>query len=89
MRTIKAGRVRIGGRTFIPSSQFVAYDGRLDGKRYLFGRYWNGDHELDTVCLWGPEAVANANPDDPAYELIPRPEVVDGMLPWLWWDASA
>ena len=87
MRTVRYGRVKIGGAWYYPDPLFLAYDGRLDGQRFLFGRYPVGDETyLPYICLWGTEALARA-PDDAAYAALwgKGPEVVDGSLPWEWW----
>lgn len=82
IRTIRRGKVKIGGVTYEPSSQFQVYDGRLDGMRYAFGRYWDADGPRPFVHLWGSEAFYH-NPD----EKWPGPECIEGRLPWEWWNA--
>ena len=59
-RTVKNGRVKINGRYFAPSEKRDKYDGRFEGKRFLFGLYWSvsdllGWYMLDRVYLWGTE----------------------------------
>ena len=74
-RTIKHGAVRIGGLIFRPSERHLAYDGRLDDMRYMFGRYPTQDEWRPFVCLWGlRESTA-----------LEGPHVVNGTLPWYWW----
>ena len=82
IRTIKDGKVRIGGVTFAPQPRDMPYDGRLDGMRYAFGRYWEGDSVRPFVCLWGTEAFYH-DPDEP----WPGPECVDGYFVWQFWHA--
>jgi len=73
-RTINDGKVKIYGREFYPSEQWMKYDGRLDGLRYIFGLYQIGEKLEDFVFLWGPE--------DKDF----GPEVVDSKLDWAWWN---
>lgn len=80
IRTVRDGRVRIKGHDYMPDSQHLAYDGRLDGLRFAFGTYSNRD---DLVCLWGTEAAYR---DRGAIE--DGPHVVDGRLPWMFWRLS-
>jgi len=86
IRRIKDGSVSIKGVTFRPRSDAaLKYDGRLDGMRYAFGLYWNGDEfEKRFVELWGTER---------AYRYgvglnWPGPECVDGKLYWSSWEGS-
>ncbi len=82
VRTVRQGTVVIAGRTFRPDENFLAYDGRLDGMRFAFGRYHSGDDWLPFVQLWGTEAAFIGVSSG-----IPGPEVVDGTLPWVWWQS--
>ena len=82
MRTICQGRVKVLHHWYRPDEQFRAYDGRFDGKRWLFALYWNGEIQQPYLYLWGSERYAEAqDPDAPGYE----DDVVDGYLPWAWW----
>jgi hypothetical protein len=91
LRTIRNGRVRIDGREYAVSEKHELYDGRLDGRRYLFAKY---AATRRAVALWGTEAAYLAtrrNAPQEAQEAYERgecdgPEVVDGRLPWMWWD---
>jgi hypothetical protein len=38
-RTVRKGRVKIGGLYYRPTQHHVPYDGRCDGHRFLFARY--------------------------------------------------
>ncbi len=81
IRTIKAGKVRIGGQVFCVDEKFLKYDGRLDNQRFAFGCYKRVDNSLEPfVSLWGTEAEFNETEKEqtPCY-------CVDGMLPWIWW----
>ena len=81
IRTIRHGRVKVGGQSYTPSSQHLVYDGRLDGKRFAFGRYRDGSSGYRPfLSLWGSEMEYRTGTltDD-------GPEVVDGYLPWHWW----
>lgn len=83
IRTIRDGKVRIGGVTFTPDGNHREYDGRLDGMRYAFGRYWRGDELAPLVCLWGTEEFYhNADAE------WPGPECVDGYFFWEFWHAE-
>ena len=86
VRKIKHGEVRIAGKVFRPDENRMEYDGRLDGLRYVFGRYWT--YTVDGgivcnpyICLWGSEAEFKSSVSSNEV----GPEVVDGQLPWLWW----
>lgn len=39
LRTVQDGTVTIDGNAYAPSERHMAYDGRLDGQRFAFGRY--------------------------------------------------
>ena len=77
------GRVKIGGYWYRPSEQYREYDGRLDGEYMLFARYMTGDKREPFLSLWGP--VANMTIED-TDDWIDDPQVVDGKLPWAWWE---
>jgi len=79
VRTVRNGAVCIAGKTYRPEQHHLAYDGRLDGLRCLFGRYWEIDHYLPFVNLWGTEENARSESADFG------PECVDGTLPWMFW----
>ena len=81
VRTIKRGRVKIFGHIFAPSQQYQNYDGRLDGMRYAFGLYYRDGQMQKFVSLWGSEAARIGKE-----EFMTGPDVVDGYLPWTWWD---
>ena len=91
LRTIRNGRVRIDGREYAVSEKHEPYDGRLDGRRYLFGKYAPDVH---AVALWGTEAAylsTRRNAPQEAQEAYERGEfdgleMVDWRLPWMWWD---
>ena len=76
IRTIKRGKVGINGRYYRPQNRHMEYDGRLEGQRYIFGLY-SGNESI--VSLIG------AYPYRPA---VPGPEIVDGRLPWLFWEEN-
>lgn len=94
VRTIRHGRVKIGGKWFVPNEQYMEYDGRLDGMRYAFGRYRHGkDGAFEPfVSMWGTEACyrddeqwEEADYDDPS--LITTADGVGTYL-WIWWDEA-
>ena len=75
VRTIKKGTVQINGEVYRPSEQYLRYDGRLDGLRYMFGIY-QGEPFVSLCCI------------DEADYCLPgqqTPDVVNGKLPWVWW----
>ena len=80
VRTVKNGRVKIGGKYFAPHDYHLAYDDRLEGMRLLFGRYVRGytigeGYLFDNkVCLiWSSHEY-------------PAPSVViDGKIHWQSW----
>lgn len=89
IRTVRDGRVKIGGRVYRPQGHHLAYDGRLDGVRFLFGRYaapWKPGGWEPFVCLWGTEKAYLSGKDE---DLAGGPEVVDGSLPWSFWEVIA
>ena len=87
IRTVRKGQIRYAKRTFAVSELHQKYDGRLDGLPYAFGLYYHGpDGSLSPfVCLWGTveqyrhEGLEGEFPP-------PGPELVDGGLPWMWWN---
>lgn len=87
IRTVRDGAVLIGGVRYRPEGQYRRYDGRLDGLRFLFGRYpapWKPAGYEPFVSLCVGEAEFRAA--DPGAG--PGPEVVDGVLPWSFWYAE-
>lgn len=81
IRTVKNGKVKIQGKSFTPSEQHQRYDGELDGLRYVFGLYHNyANGELQFISLWGSEQFYKTGIDQQP------PEVIDGTLPWIWWN---
>lgn len=90
MRTIRNGSVQINGRIYYVDECHLAYDGRLDGLRYVFGTY-SDTH--DYVNLWGNEAEWNACRKDATLQeqedfvsgKLTGPESIDGKLPWMFW----
>lgn len=88
LRKIRNGRVKIGGRWFVPSERFKKYDGSLDGLVFAFGRYpkFNGSAEYeDFIELWGPEQNYH-EPDTDKWEKDPQVQS-DGTMPWASWRA--
>ena len=83
-RTIRKGRVKIGKQWYAPSNQHMQYDGRLDGLRYIFGRYyrWGSlDNSFEPfVFLWGSQAAYKGKE-----KWGTGPEIVNGYLVWCWW----
>jgi hypothetical protein len=49
--------------------------------RYSFGLYWRGDEFQNFVFLWGQETQYRGEE-----ELEGGPEVINGYLPWTWWE---
>jgi hypothetical protein len=68
LRTIRNGQVKINGRIFRPDNLWMEYDGCLDGMRYAFGLYWEGDTMLEFVGLWGSEETYKAASDEGAWQ---------------------
>ena len=90
VRTIRDGAVVISGDVFRVEQQHMAYDGRLDGKRYLFARYNTSEGWEPFVFLWGSEAYWKATRgmtgEEPEFpDSSAEPECIDGTLPWCWW----
>jgi hypothetical protein len=77
VRTIRKGHVSISGVKYFPDETHAVYDGRLDGKSFVFGLYdWQsifvsciGEVSQDGKTMLGP----------------PYSEAVDGKLPWQFW----
>lgn len=86
-RTIRNGRAKILGRWFIPDSRYMKYDGRLDGKRFLFGLYWNSLGKNFMCGLWGTEELSKAVNDDDKYNRLCElePQYIDNGDVWYWW----
>jgi hypothetical protein len=82
VRKIKDGAVRIVGVTYRPKGDHLSYDGRLDGLRMIFARYFTGNTVEPFVSLWGTEEQRDA----PYGGLVPPgPQCVDGHFPWDFW----
>lgn len=76
IRTVRGGRMKLHNRWWVPNDRYQVYAGRLDGLRFLFMEYPQGD----IVTLWGTEAaVKKGVPGDAG------PECVDGYYPWYFW----
>lgn len=80
LRTVRDGKVRIRGRWYRPDECYMVYDGRLDGRRFLFALY-KGKEEL--AGLWGTEKAYRDPTDDSQ-----GPECVGGTYPWYFWHAE-
>jgi len=92
VRTVRQGAVRIGKRLFKVSEQHMKYDGRLEGLRFVFGRYPKigspGEYAL-FVCLWGTEHYGKHLNKETCEECKSGDaSVIDGSLPWLWWRSA-
>lgn len=95
-RVIKDGRVRIFGRTYVPTPHShetsIPYTGQLDGQRWYFGLYWGppgwdryDDRGLASfVSLWGSEAAAKASEAD-MEKHWPGANCMNGYFQWEWW----
>lgn len=77
IRTVRGGRVRINGRDYAPDARHMAYDGRLEGRRFAFGTYLS---RPGLACLWGTEEAYRGRG-----AVSDGPHVVDGRLPWTFW----
>jgi hypothetical protein len=90
VRTVRDGQVTVYGRRYAPEQRHMAYDGRLEGLRFAFGRY---PHDPHVVALWGSQDAYTASrrtaskADRARYEggQCDCPEVVDEVLPWMFW----
>ena len=96
LRTIKDGQVKILGQIFKPTDKWLEYDGRLDGQRWAFGLYWNGDEQLPFVELWGTEEAYIAAYDDETWkeycaanlypiDTVYSEEMGSWYYPWATW----
>lgn len=84
-RTIRNGAVHIYGRTFVPDSRHMAYDGRCDGLRYTFGLY---EHGVGLEPYVHQHSLVGSL-DDPDEDAVMRgPHCVDGTYPWTFWHAA-
>lgn len=85
-RTIIKGRVKIKGKWFYPSDQFMKYDGRLDGQRVAFGLYpahmGKMKQYTEYVAMWGSEKEWE---DSKKGIHTMRFGEVNGTIPWYWW----
>lgn len=88
LRTIRGGSVVIDGVIYRPDERFMVYDGRLDGQRFAFARYFEGYYAntppAPHIALWGTEEFYR-DADAP----WPGPECVDGRFVWEWWRSTA
>lgn len=82
IRKVYGGMVRIDKEWYHPQSQFKVYDGRLDGMKFAFAVSKLPDGSK-IVQLWG---TAEQFRDKQWTFETSGPEVVDGTLPWLWWN---
>jgi len=91
VRTIRNGRVRIGGVVYVPNESHMKYGGQLDGTRWAFARYWHGDHWATFVNMWGSEKAYrfDGDPDTSSDEAQdwPGANCIGGFFRWDWWDA--
>jgi hypothetical protein len=92
VRTVRGGRVKIGGHWYVPRQHHQAYDGTLDGRRYLFGRYWSPwlpEKYEPFVSLWGPEEAIRVT-DEAEFDRLMNesPHVIDGTMPWDCWERT-
>ena len=78
-RTVKNGRVKIGGKWYYPQQNHMPYDGRCDGFRFHFGTY---PPPFDAVSL---HSLAGAIDSDDDNAIMEGPHCVDGHYPWAWW----
>ncbi len=91
LRTVRHGRVKIGGHWYRPSEIHERYDGRMDGLRFLFGRYWNGRTGWEPfVNLWGTEheykCLHFLDEPNTCPECKIKPYEAEGVLPWGFWN---
>lgn len=85
-RKVRNGRVRIAGKTYVPDTRHVLYDGRLDGEKLVFARYVTGSKIESVISLWGTPAMADAaNDAQIASADRANPACVDGRYPWQFW----
>lgn len=88
MRTVRNGKVKVGGKFYEPRDPHVPYNGELEGLRFMFGRYFVGNKVEPFISLWGTEALAIL--DDPETvewdnEMAKQPNIIDGIIHWQWW----
>jgi hypothetical protein len=86
VRTIRDGTVQIFNHRFKPTEP---YDGQLDGQRMAFGIYYQEDMMMDTLFLWGTEAMYTAKTTEEYLdEYLVQPNVdIRGVIHWVWWKA--
>lgn len=90
VRTVRRGAVKIGWVVYRVKEQCRRYDGRLDGQRFAFGRYpapWQPGGYEPFVSLWGTERAFRCR-GELTDEITDGPHIVDGSLPWEWWEAT-
>lgn len=83
-RTVRNGTVRIYGRTFVPDTVHMAYDGRCDGLRYSFGLY---ERSRGLEPFVNQHSLAGSSEDEDEDAVMRGPHCVDGTYPWLFWYA--
>lgn len=76
IRTVRNGKVLVGGRLFRVDDHHKPYDGRLDGKHFLFVEVPFCQPPMLTMC--GELKALNHQPYDGA-------DLVDGTFPWGYW----
>lgn len=93
----KGGRIKVGGKWYVPDKRFMKYDGRLDGLTYVFGRYLNYEPHRYTgkymplLDMHGTLEMWKAGKDPNRIEEFKRlfhndPQIMeDGVMPWGWW----
>lgn len=84
VRTIKNGTVTIDGKTYTPRRMHngaPAYDGRLDGLRYLFGRY----PDYGKPDGYEPFISIVVPYDQRGVEHPDMPHIFDGYVNWQFW----
>jgi hypothetical protein len=85
IRKVKDGKVKIFGKFFSPSEQWLKYDGRLDNQKFAFGLYYGAKSDREGyVCLWGTEKEYKSH--SVGKEWSNEIYMVDNSLPWLWWN---
>jgi hypothetical protein len=85
-RKVRNGRVKIFGRWFYPSEQWLKYDWRLDEVWYHFGLYEGAPGDLkDFGFLLGTTESSKKSMRGEEYDH--GPELIDGHFPWCWWEA--
>lgn len=92
LRTVKDGAVVIDGTTFKPSEAHKDYDGRLDGLRMAFGRYWTPYGQPEPFVCLGTEAaykgINHPGWPDCHSECKAEPHCIDGYYVWQWWGTA-